>query len=501
MCLRFSTRAILALLVLSSSTVLVPGPPVSHAQAPAVHNQTLFQPIHKEQVYVFLVDFLDVKNSTSPRQILYKLSQLNSFYNNNTYGTWQFNWALIYPSLSQPWYVANETYAEAQSNLTPVWQVIPQAWSQLGPFPSMARNNNGWNMFNTTNVFLIIHAGNDSSITGRSTDIWSITSGPGYLSNGEYAYDMSFVAENDPVGVWVYEINHQLEWFTETGKIVGCADRVYGFRCIGEGFPDPKGGVFLPGMASTSSIDLVFGGGGTPDGDHPSDYGAFDRMTLGFPINFTIVNSGQSATIDLYDIEEHVPGNQAILIPVRTVISGGSCPACNTNNYFYILEVRKAVDSDAYQQWNTGLFPNKIGLLIWYFNMSENGNGVYGYLVKAHSFDINARSAMFGPCAQSCTNMTKNDPSNNINITILSTSNSSFIVRVNNAASQPSISVCPSLSFLCFLGFLDLDQWGIFLNVILATAASFIVPALIMRRTRRPHPPLQGRFEEGARNR
>ncbi len=494
--LRFSTRATLAVLVLSASIVSVLDAPVSHAQAPMVHNQTLFQPIHKEQVYVFLADFLDVKNSTSPSQILHKLSQLNSFYNNNTYGTWQFNWALIYPSLGQPWNVANETYGEAQSNLTPVWQVIPQAWSQLGPFPNMARNINGWNMFNTTNVFLIIHAGNDSSITGRATDIWSITSGPGYLSNGEYSYDVSFVAENDPVGAWVYEINHQLEWYTETGKIVGCDDRVYGLRCIGEGFPDPKSGVFLLGMTSTSSIDLVFGGGGTPDGDHPSDYGAFDRITLGFPINFTEISPRQSITMDLYGIEEHVTGNQAILIPVRTVISGGTCPACNTNNYFYILELRKAVDGDGYQQWNTGLFPNKIGLLIWYFNMSENGNGVYGYLVKAHSFDLNARSAMFGPCAQSCTNMTMSDLVNNVNVNILSTSNSSFRVKVDNVGSQPSISVCPSFSFLCFLGFLNLEAWGLFLNVTLATA-SVVVPIFVMKRTRRQVPPLQGGLEEG----
>jgi len=436
-------------------------------------NQTMLQPQTKRNVYVFLVQFLDSKNETSPSQILNKLSQVNSYFKNVTFGAWQFNWTLIYPGLGQPWFTANETYAEAgvynSTAKLPMAKVVAQAWNQIGPFPNIA--SDCCNNFNATNIFLIIHAGNDSAVTGNPKDIWSITAGPVYLAP-TISYDLSFVAENDPIGVMIYEMTHQLEWFTETGQVFGQ---------IGEGFPDPNWGISLPGMTNTSPMDLMFGGGGYPDGPHPSDYGVFDRLTLGFPINVTRVSSGRTETVSLADIEEHTTESQGILIPVKTEILGGS-----PYNYFYVVELRNgnvAGDGDSYFPWNTGLFPDKIGLLIWYFNYSEVGGGVRGYLVKAHSFDTDATSAMFGPCAQSCTNMTLKDVVNDVGITILSTSNSSFLVQVDNNSVRSL--VCSSLSVSCFLGFLDLGPWSLMVNTILIVSCAIVVFGITMRRRRK----------------
>ena len=474
-------RSIFASTVLTVLLIIITlGHGYSHVQLVSGQGQTAQQqPPTKRNVYLFLVQFLDAKNETSPERILSKLGQVNSYFNNVTYGAWQFNWTLIYPSLGKPWFTANETYAQAgvydSTAKLPMVKVVSQAWNATGPFPDIS--SSCCNNFSNTNIFLIIHAGNDSAFTGNQNDIWSITAGPVYITS-TISYDLSFVAENDPVGMMIYEVTHQLEWFTENRQVFGQ---------IGEGFPDPTWGIPPTGMASTTPMDLMFGGGGYPNGPHPSDYGVFDRLTLGFPINVTKVDHGQSTTVSLGSVEQHSSLPQGILVPVKTQILNG-----NPYNYFYVIELRTgnvSGDGDSYFPWNTGLFPSKTGLLIWYFNYSEVGGGVRGYLVKAHQFDTNARSAMFGPCAQSCTNTALHDATNGIDITILSASNSSFMVEVSNAPAGSLISICPTPNITCFLGFLDVGGWGLVLDVVLAISVGTFAIVLMIKRRRREESP------------
>ncbi len=454
-----------ALLLLVTATTSLGPVGISYS---TVQNQTISQPAIKRNIYVFFDQFQDVTNSTPPSHILSLLNKINTYFSNVTFGAWQFNWTLYYPSSGQPWHVVNETYAQAGNNwnLTPLFEVITEAYNSGSVFPSEPQCCYPTNTLSA----LIIHAGNSSAITGKvGYDIWPVTTGP-YCVGPPGALTCllgSVIAETDPIGIIIYEMTHELQQFNEYGVPDG------------DGFPDPTGAVPSSNMI-LSNWDEMWQGlyNGNPTGTRPIEYGAYTRMSLGFLSlsQVAVVNKGQSATISLNDLEEPTNDYQAIRVPIRNDTNGFS--------YFYMIELRKGVSTDYYYPWAIDQYPNRTGMLIWYFRSKMTGGTINGFLVKAHTWDSNAATALFGPCTTPCIpSMSMYDSPNNINVTIISASNSSFLVHVNNLGTPSSIQGCPDI--WCFLGFLDFGPWGLLMNTILIVSCSIVVLGVTMRRRRK----------------
>ncbi len=462
------------------------------AQPATAQNQPVVQSPIKRSIYVFFDQFLDVKNSTAPDHILSQLDSINSYFSNVTFGAWQFNWTLYYPRLGQPWYTVDQTYAQAgnSGDLTPLFKVIDQAYSSGVVFPSEPQCCYPTNTLSA----LIIHAGNSSAITGKvGHDIWPVTTGPYCVGPAGNLTCLlgSVLAETDPIGIMIYEMTHELQQFNEFGQPDG------------DGFPDPTGAV--PSSALIlSNWDEIWQGlyNGNPIGTRPIEYSAYTRMSLGFlPLSqIAVVNKGQMATITLHDLEEPTASYQAVRVPIRNDTSGYS--------YFYMIELRKGISTDYYYPWAYE-YPNRTGMLIWYFRSRMTGGTINGFLVKAHTWDTNPVTAMFGPCVSPCNpSMSMYDSANNINVTILTTTSSSYSVQVSNLRTR--VTTCPSV--FCFLGFYDLSGFGLMLNVIFGFGASFSLAILVKKKrqkirvsssgiTRRPEFPavithLQGSFIE-----
>lgn len=430
--------------------------------------QAILQPAVKRNIYVFFDQFQDLTNSTPPGHILSLLNSINSYFNNVTSGAWQFNWTLFYPSLGKSWYTVSETYAQAgsSSDLTPLFKVIDQAYSSGIVFPSEPQCCYPTNTLSA----LIIHAGNSSAITGKvGYDIWPVTTGPYCIGPAGSLTCLlgSVIAETDPIGIIIYEMTHELQQFNEFGSPDG------------NGFPDPTGAAPLSTMI-LSNWDEMWQGlyNGNPTGTRPIEYSAYTRMSLGFlPLSqIAVVNKGQSVTITLHDLEEPTAGYQAIRVPIRNDTNGYS--------YFYMIELRKGVSTDYYYPWAVDDYPNRTGILIWYFRSKMTGGTINGFLVKAHTADTNPATAMFGPCTSPCaSNMSMYDSTNNINATISSTSSSTFVVQVANLGSH--LLVCPNPSPWCFLGLIDLGGWSVILNAISVLAVAGSLGVLVMSRRRK----------------
>lgn len=428
-------------------------------------NQTIAQPALKRDVYVFLVQFLDRGNTTPPSEILARLDAVNAYFAEVSHGAWTFNWILFYPTLGQPWYTVNETYAQggANSDLTPLADVIMQAYDSGVRFPTPGT-------YPLVPSALIIHAGNDGAMTGNATDIRSVTTGPycsGLRTNppNEFCLLTAIVAETSPTGVVAHELTHQFQRFDEVGNPLAIT--------LGH-----SNGAVLPGMVPVDWWDPMYQGLRNPNGTgtEPAEYMAWTRMSIGFlpPSQIAVVERGQSATVTLQDLEDPTSGYQAIRIPIE-----------NTSLYhrYYFVELRKGDSYDAYFPWLTTIYPNRIGMLIYWVNVSKYAEPFQIFLVKPHTIDVTAQEALFGPCSSPCVSaMSMLDATNGVNITIESTSDSAFVVRVGNSLGPTTSSRCPSLE--CFLGAVNLGYWGLVLNTVLIVGASLCVIALAARRRR-----------------
>lgn len=427
----------------------------------------------KRNIYVFFDQFLDKANTTSPGQILPKLDAVNAYFSEVTHGAWTFNWVLFYPSLGQSWYVANETYVQAGKNpdLTPLANVIfvaNQSGTILPVVPLCCYPDNA-------NSAIIFHAGNDGAMTANSTDIWSVTTGPvcsGLTTNppNAWCFLTAIVAETDPIGVIAHEMTHELQRFDESGNPLEIT--------LGH-----STGTLPPGMVPVDWWDIMYQGlrnptnnASIPRGTYPTEYMAWNRMSLGLlPLpQVAAVSGGRSETIALNDLEEPTSGYQAIRIPI------GSNPS---HHWYYFVELRKGISYDYYFPWLTNIYPDREGMLVYWVNSSIYGEPFHIFLVKAHSNDVTAQTALFGPCNTPCaSSMSMYDAANNINVTITSTSSSQFLVQVNNASNQPFLLVCSNPSIQCFLGFLDFGGLGLLLNATLAFGTGFGLAILATKR-------------------
>ncbi len=478
--MRRSTKRVGVLVILpvlfmvTASLAPVPPPVSASSSASPSANATVLQPAIKRDIYVFLDQFLDRTNRTTPAQILARLDAVDAYFLATTDGAWAFNWTLFYPTLGQPWYMVNETYAQAGANtdLTPLADVIMQAYQAEVTYPAPGK-------YPLVPSALIIHAGDDGAMTGNSSDIWSVTTGPycsGTRTNPANAFCLltAIVAETDPVGVIAHELTHELQRFDEFGNPMGIT--------LGH-----SAGTLPTDMVGVSWWDPMYqglrnptGNASIPPGTYPAEYMAWNRMSLGFlPLSqIAVVDRGQSATVTLNDLEEPSTGDLAIRIPI-----------VNTSLYhtYYFVELRKGISYDAYFPWLTTIFPDRLGMLIYWVNVSVYGEPFQIFLLKAHSVDATAQQALFGPCASPCVpSLTMTDQPHQVNVTIESTSNASFVVHVENApgASTPAGGgTCPSLG--CFLGLVNVGAWGLAANLGLLLAAAGALTVLAVRSRRR----------------
>ncbi len=450
------------------------------ASAPlAAQSSTIVQPSLKRTIYVFLDQFLDRANTTSPAEILARLDGVNAYFSAVTNGAWTFNWTLFYPALGQPWYMVNETYAQAgsSSNLTPLADVIMQAYNSGIRFPAPGT-------YPLVPSALIIHAGDDGAMTGNATDIWSVTTGPycsGFRTNPPNAFCLltAIVAETDPVGVIAHELTHELERFDEYGNPMGIT--------LGH-----SAGTLPAGMVPVDWWDPMYQGlrnppnnASIPKGTYPSEFMAWNRMSIGFlPLSqIAVVDRGQSATVTLDDLEKPTTGTQAIRIPVGND---------SMYHWYYFVELRKGISYDAYFPWLTSLYPDKIGMLVYWVNVSKYGQPFQIFLMKARATDISAQQALFGPCSSPCTPaLSFVDPANHLNLTIVSMSDSAYVVQVNNAVSSssappppppPPPAGCTGPS--CSLGGFQVNSLDLLIAVVLVLGTGLAAVAIALRRRR-----------------
>ncbi len=478
--------ALTAMAVMLLSVALL-APQLAPLSAPApLEGQAVLQPALKRNVYVFLDRFLDRTNATTPAQILAKLDAVDAYFSEVTHGAWTFNWTLFYPTLGQPWYTVNETYAQAgaSSDLTPLAEVITQAYDAGVRYPAPGT-------YPLVTSGLIIHAGNDGAMTANATDIWSVTTGPycsGLATNPPNAFCLltAIVAETDPVGVIAHELTHELERFDESGNPMGIT--------LGH-----SAGALPSGMVPVDWWDPMYQGLRNPTnnasvapGSEPSEFMAWNRMSLGLlPLSqIAVVGRGQSATVTLNDLEEATSGVQAVRIPVGND---------SQSRWYYMVELRKGTSYDAYFPWLTTIFPDRMGMLVYWINVSTYGTPFQIFLMKAHPGDVTAQQALFGNCSAPCASaMSFEDAANAVNVTITATGSSAWVVRVSNAGSSsaappapsgpsppgtaPSAVTCPGVG--CFLGFVNLGSWGLWLNALLVVEVAVGMTAAGIQRKR-----------------
>lgn len=477
--------------VVLAATALAWAPSPASIPPSALGGFSILQPSMKRNVYVFLDQFLDRTNTTTPAEITARLDAVNAYFSAVTNGAWTFNWTLFYPALGSPWYAVNETYAQAgaSSNLTPLADVIQQAYDSGVRFPAPQT-------YPLVPSALIIHAGDDGAMTGNTTDIWSVTTGPycsGFHTNPPNAFCLltAIVAETDPVGIIAHELTHELQRFDENGNPMGITLQ-------------HSAGSLPPGMLPVDWWDPMYQGLRNPTnnasiapGTYPSEFMAWNRMSIGFlPLSqIAVVDHGQSATVTLNDLEEPATGDVAIRIPVVNA---------STYRSYYFVELRKGVSYDAYFPWLTSIYPNRIGLLVYWINVTQYGQPWQVFLMKAHTTDVTAQQALYGPCSSPCVSaMSFTNATTSVSLTITSTSSSAFVVQVTNAGSgspspvpnpggsppsgpttsPPPASTCPSGG--CFLGFVDLGSDGWLLNAAIVAGLFVVGIAMVVRRYRR----------------
>ncbi len=117
-----------------------------------------------QRTLIITVQFPDKSNTTSPNQILPLLSNLNNYYNEDSYGTLSFQTNTV-PAPSSSWYVLPNamTYYGADT---------ASSDNQLVSDALQAAYNAGVDL--STYKFAIVgHAGNDEAISHVSSDIHS----------------------------------------------------------------------------------------------------------------------------------------------------------------------------------------------------------------------------------------------------------------------------------------------------------------------------------------
>src|SRR6267143_1577527 len=409
MVFRFTTSTILALLILSFSTSPVNVPHQRETTSQTLPNHLPLAAVNGPQrTIVITVRFPDKGNATSPRQILTMLSNLNNYYNEDSYGTVSFQTGMT-PPASSSWYSLPNamTYYGADT---------VSSDSQLVSDSLQAAYNAGVDLA-SYKFAIVVHSGNDEATTHIASDIHSFTI-PGYVFNPapliSYKISTSVVAESDPTGVYCHEAGHLLglpDLYDLTGQIDPSNNFLGYWEIMALGEWNPNNGNPLQPRP----------------GAYPSHHSIWSKIQLGFVpgSRITVVQPGQSANVTLQNLESSTSGDQSIKIPIAANQDGSLT--------YYLAEMRAKIGT--YDQYLP--FPSDYpgaGILIYKVNESIPAGHGSIRLVDAHpGGDLS--DAPFGPCSSPCvSNNTFWDQANFVKVIVTTTSATSYSVLVDRTS-------------------------------------------------------------------
>src|SRR2546422_3193123 len=404
-----TTSMILALIILSFSASAVNVPHQGEMTSRTLPNHLPLAAVNGPQrTIVITVQFPDKGNGTSPRQILTMLSNLNNYYNEDSYGTVSFQTAMT-PVASASWYTLPNamTYYGADTVSSDNYLVSDSLQTAY---------NAGVDLSNYK-FAIVVHSGNDEAMPHVASAIHSFTI-PGYVFNPaplvSYKISTSVVAESDPTGVYCHEAGHLLglpDLYDLTGQI-DPANNFLGYweiMALGEWNPN-NGNPLQP-----------------KPGTYPAHHSIWSKTQLGFvPSSRTVVvQAGQSANITLHNLETPTSGTQSINIPI----------AVNQDNSltYYLVEMRAKLG--VYDQYLP--FPSDYpgaGILIYKVNESITAGHGNVRLIDAHpGGDLS--DAPFGPCNTPCvSNNTFSDQANFVKVIVTTTGTTSYSVLVDRTS-------------------------------------------------------------------
>ena len=409
MVFRFTTSAILALIILSFSAGAVnvlhygetdKGLPPNHLPLAAVNGP--------QRTIVITVQFPDKGNTSSPGQILTMLSKLNNYYNEDSYGAVSFQTSMT-PAASSSWHTLPNamTYYGADT---------VSSDSQLVSDSLQAAYNAGVDLA-SYKLAIIVHSGNDEAMTHVASDIHSFTI-PGYVFNPapliSYKISTSVVAESDPTGVYCHEAGHLLglpDLYDLTGQIDPSNNFLGYWEIMALGEWNPNNGNPLQPRPGT----------------YPSHHSIWSKIQLGFvpSSRIPVIQPGQSANVTLQNLESSTVGNQSVKIPIAANHDG-------TLTY-YLAEMRAKIGT--YDQYLP--FPSDYpgaGILIYKVNESIPAGHGSVRLIDAHPRG-DLSDAPFGPCNSPCvSNNTFWDQANFVKVIVTTTSATSYSVLVDRTS-------------------------------------------------------------------
>jgi M6 family metalloprotease-like protein len=333
------------------------------------------------------------------------LSNLNSYYNEDSYGTVSFQTSMT-PAASSAWYTLpnSMTYYGADT---------VSSDNQLVSDSLQAAYNAGVDLA-SYKFAIVVHSGNDEAMTHVTSDIHSFTI-PGYVFNPapliSYKISTSVVAESDPTGVFCHESGHLLglpDLYDLTGQIDPSNNFLGYWEIMALGEWNPNTGNPLQPKPGT----------------YPSHHSIWSKIQLGFvpSSRVAIVQPGQSANITLKNLESPTTGNQAAKIPIAANQDGSLT--------YYLVEMRAKIG--IYDQYLP--FPSNYpgaGVLIYKVNESIAAGHGSVRLIDAHPGG-DLTDAPFGPCNSPCGSVnTFSDQANFVKVIVTITSPTSYTVLVD----------------------------------------------------------------------
>jgi len=408
MVFRFTTSAILALIILSFSAGAVnvlhheetnKGLSPNHLPLAAVNGP--------QRTIVITVQFSDKGNSTSPIQIQTMLSNLNNYYNEDSYGTVSVQTGMT-PAATSAWYTLRNpmTYYGADT---------VSSDDQLVSDALQAAYNAGIDLA-TYKFAIVVHSGNDEAMTHATSDIHSFTI-PGFVFNPapliSYKISTSVVAESDPTGVYCHEAGHLLGLpdLYDLTRQIDPSNNFLGYwdiMALGEWNPNTGNPPPLPGT-------------------YPSHHSIWSKIQLGFVPSSRIatVQAGQSANVTLQNLESPTMRNQSVKIPIAANQDGSLT--------YYLAEMRARIGTyDRYLPFPSD-YPGA-GILIYKVNESIPAGHGSVRLIDAHpGGDLS--DAPFGPCNFPCvSNNTFWDQANFVKVIVTTTTATSYSVLVDRTS-------------------------------------------------------------------
>ena len=364
-----------------------------------------------QRTIVITVRFTDQGNTTSLNQIRTLLSNLNDYYNEDSYGTVSFQTSST-PSASSPWYTL-------PSAMTYYGADTVSSDNQLVSDSLQAAYNAGVDL-STYKFAIVVHAGNDEAMSHVGSDIHSFTI-PGYVFNPAplttYKISTSVVAESDPTGVYCHEAGHLLglpDLYDLTGRIDPSNNFLGYWEIMALGEWNPNNGNPLQPRPGT----------------YPSHHSIWSKLQLGFvpSSRMVTVQSGQSANVTLENLESPTSADQAVKIPIAANLDGSLT--------YYLLEMRARIGT--YDQYLP--FPSDYpgaGILIYKVNESITAGHGSVRLIDAHpGGDLS--DAPFGPCNAPCvSNNTFWDQGNFVKVIVTTTTPTAYSVIVDRTTAPP----------------------------------------------------------------